>query len=83
VSRSAVLIVAAVAGGVLYVAGAVALGSPPTATDSPADVVAWFRDHHDAARTYAWTATFGLVGLVAWAARDLGAERPSRAPQPA
>lgn len=54
---------AAIAAGVLYLVGAVALGSPPGATDSPAQVVAWFQDHQDAARLYAWTATFGTLAL--------------------
>jgi hypothetical protein len=57
------LVVAAVAAGALYLAGAVALGSPPGVTDAPADVTAWFRDHHGAARFYAWTATFGALGF--------------------
>ena len=59
---------AAVAAGVLYLAGAIALGSPPEATDSPAEVVDWFRDHGDAARTYAWTATFGTLAFAVVAA---------------
>ena len=62
-SQSRTLVAAAVAAGVLYLAGAIALGSPPEATDSPADVVDWFRDHGDAARTYAWTATFGTLAF--------------------
>jgi hypothetical protein len=48
-----VLVAAAIGAGVLYLVGAVALGSPPEATDSPARVVAWFHEHHDAARVYA------------------------------
>jgi hypothetical protein len=63
VSKSAALVTAAVVGGLLYVVGAVALGSPPGATDSPAEVVAWFRDHHDSARLYAWTATLGMLAF--------------------
>lgn len=62
-SQRRILIVAAVAAGALYLAGAVALGSPPETADSPLRVVAWFRDHHDAARFYAWTATFGSLAF--------------------
>lgn len=54
---------AAVGAGVLYLAGAVALGSPPQVTDTPAQVVSWFHDHRSAARLYAWTATFGALAL--------------------
>ena len=32
-------------------------------TESPARVVAWFSDHADAVRIYAWTATFGTLAL--------------------
>jgi hypothetical protein len=57
------LIVAAVSAGLLYLAGAIALGTPPSASDSPVTVAGWFADHHDAARTYAWTATFGALAF--------------------
>jgi hypothetical protein len=63
VTRSRVLVLAAVAAGALYLTGAIALGSPPEATDSPGQVVDWFRDHQDAARIYAWTATFGTLAV--------------------
>jgi hypothetical protein len=63
VSKSHALVTAAVAAGTLYLIGAVALGSPPVATDSSADVVAWLREHHDAVRVYAWTATFGMLAF--------------------
>ena len=46
-SQSRALIGAAIAAAALYLIGAVALGSPPTATDSPSQAVTWFRDHHD------------------------------------
>jgi hypothetical protein len=62
-SQSRTLVAAAIAAGSLYVIGAVALGSPPDATDSPERVVAWFRDHQDAARLYAWTATLGTLAF--------------------
>lgn len=66
-TQARALIVAAVAAGLLYLVGAVALGSPPGASDSPATVAAWFADHHDAARTYAWTATFGALAFAVFA----------------
>jgi hypothetical protein len=62
-SQSRVLVLAAVAAGALYLAGAIALGSPPEATDSPERVVAWFGEHHDAARIYAWTAVLGALAF--------------------
>lgn len=62
-SQSRTLVAAAIAAGSLYIVGAVALGSPPEATDSAAQVLAWFRDHEDAARLYAWTATFGTLAF--------------------
>jgi hypothetical protein len=63
VSRSRTLIAAAIGAGVLYLIGAVALGSPPEATDSPVRVIEWFRDHDDAARVYAWAATLGTLAF--------------------
>jgi hypothetical protein len=63
VSRSRTLIAAAIGAGALYLVGAVALGSPPEATDSPARVAEWFQDHHDAARLYAWTAALGTFAF--------------------
>jgi len=62
------LIGAAIAAGLLYLVGAVALGSPPGASDSGATIGSWFADHHDAARTYAWTATFGVLAFAVFAA---------------
>jgi len=63
VSLTRTLVAAAIGAGVLYLVGAVALGSPPGATDSPGQVAAWFRDHHDAARLYAWTAALGTFAF--------------------
>jgi hypothetical protein len=60
-SSSRTLIAAAIVAAILYIVGAVALGSPPEATDSPAQVVAWFQDHQDSARLYAWTAALGTL----------------------
>ena len=62
-STSRTLVAAAIGAGALYLAGAIALGSPPEATDSPVRVVEWFRNHHDAARFYAWTAAFGTLAF--------------------
>lgn len=62
-SQARVLIAAAFTAGFLYVVGVIALGSPPDATESPARVVAWFSDHEDSVRIYAWTATFGTFAL--------------------
>jgi hypothetical protein len=63
VSQSRTLVVAAIAAGALYLVGAVALGSPPVATDSPDRVITWFRDHHDGARLYAWTVVLGTLAF--------------------
>lgn len=67
-SQPRTLVVAAIAAGALYLAGAVALGSPPAANDSPAQVAAWFREHQDAARVYAWTTAFGTLAFAVVAA---------------
>jgi hypothetical protein len=63
VTQSRTLITAAVFAGLLYLVGAIALGTPPRVTDSPADVLAWFRDHQDAARVYAWTSAAGTLAF--------------------
>ena len=67
------MVAAAIAGGVLYLVGAVALGSPPDATDPGAKVVAWFADHEHSARLYAWTAALGTLAfaVVAGLVREL------------
>jgi hypothetical protein len=62
-TQSRALVAAAVVAGSLYLVGAVALGTPPKSTDSPAQVVAWFRDHSDSVRVYAWTLTFGTLAF--------------------
>jgi hypothetical protein len=66
--RSRVLIAAAVATGVLYLVGAVALDGAPDGSSSGAEIVAWFGDHRDAARTYAFTAAFGTLAFAVLAA---------------
>jgi hypothetical protein len=41
----------------LYAAGAIALGTPPTAADSGEAVAAWFREHRDGVRWSVWATT--------------------------
>jgi len=67
-SSRAVLVLAASVSGALYVVGAIALGSTPDAGDTPAKVLSWFHDHQDAARTYAWTASLGMLAFAVMAA---------------
>ena len=67
-TQARVLVAAAVLLGALYVAGAVALGTPPHVTDSPERIAQWFLDHRDGARLYAWTATFATVAVAILAA---------------
>jgi hypothetical protein len=62
-SQGRVLVAAAIAAGVLYLVGAVALGSPPGASERPLKVLAWLRDHRNDARLYAWTAAFGTLAF--------------------
>ena len=66
-SQSRILVFAAVFAGLLYLVGSIALGSPPKATDSPAQVVEWFQAHQDAARTYAWTASLSGLAFAVFA----------------
>lgn len=67
-SQSRVLVLAAIAAGALYLAGFIALGSPPGASDRPLQVATWFSDHRDATRVYAWTAAFGTLAFATVAA---------------
>jgi hypothetical protein len=62
-SQARVLVAAAIAAGVLYLVGFIALGSPPGASEHPLVVLNWFRDHRNEARLYAWTATFGTLAF--------------------
>ena len=74
-SSARALVLAALGTGLLYVIGIVALGSAPDASDAPPPVLAWFRDHQDAARTYAWTSALGtltfavMAGIIAGCCR--------------
>jgi len=54
---SRALVATAVAIGVLYLAGAVALGTPPGAADTGTQVVAWFQEHRDGVRWSVWAIT--------------------------
>lgn len=67
-TRARVLVLAGVLLLALYLTGAVVLGTTPVVDDSSAHIAAWFRDHRDAARLYAWTATFGTVAVAVIAA---------------
>jgi hypothetical protein len=62
-SQARVLVAAAVAAGVLYLVGFIAIGSAPGASDHPLTIALWFRDHSSDARLYAWTATFGTLAF--------------------
>jgi hypothetical protein len=78
-TQGRVLIAAAIAAGVLYLAGVLALGSAPRASDHPLVVASWFRDHRNHARLYAWTATFGTLAFAVAAALIRGTlPAPSR-----
>jgi hypothetical protein len=59
--RNQVLLGAMLAFAVFYIIGTIALGSPPEATASGAEVARWFRtnDHH--VRAWLWFSTFALV----------------------
>ena len=63
-TRRQALLLAAIAAGALYLVGAVALGTPPKANESAAQVAGWVRDHDGGVRTYAWTATFGTLAFI-------------------
>jgi hypothetical protein len=67
-SQARVLVAAAVVAGVLYLVGFIALGSPPGASARAFAVAAWFNDHRNHARLYAWTATFGTLAFAVAAA---------------
>jgi hypothetical protein len=54
---SRALVGAAVVASVLYLSGTVALGTPPGAADTGAQVVAWFREHRDGVRWFVWAIT--------------------------
>jgi len=68
------VIAAAVASGVLYIGGGIALGTPPTTAETGTQVAQWFEQNQAGARWYAWamTANVPLLGfLFAWLRRQL------------
>ena len=54
---SRALVGAVVAATILYVASVVALGTPPSASDTGAQVVDWFRAHREGVRWSVWALT--------------------------
>jgi hypothetical protein len=68
VRRSTLLLSATIGFGVLYLAGAVALGSPPDAGDSGTAVAAWFRDNDGHVRTWMWLLTLSAPLFATYAA---------------
>ena len=60
---SRVLLAATIAYAVLVGAGLVVLGTPPAASESGEQVVAWFRQNHDAVRWFVWTFTVATPAL--------------------
>jgi hypothetical protein len=67
-AQARVLVLSAVLLGLLYASGAVALGAAPQVSDSPESIAAWFVENRDAARFFAWTATFGTLAVAIVAA---------------
>ena len=59
-SGSRALVGSAVAVAILSVAAVLVLGTRPGADDSGAQVVAWFREHHDGVRWFVWVITVGM-----------------------
>jgi hypothetical protein len=66
--RNQVLLGAMLGFGVFYVSATIALGSPPEATASGAEVVRWFRANDDHVRVWLWFSTFALVFFGVYAA---------------
>jgi len=60
---SRTLLAAAVAAVILYVGSVVALGTPPGAAESGAQVVVWFREHREGVRWSVWSLTLLLPVL--------------------
>jgi hypothetical protein len=58
--RSTVLLATTIGIGVLYLAGTLALGTPPKATDRGEDVVTWFHDNGGHVHTWVWLLTLSL-----------------------
>jgi hypothetical protein len=58
--ESRALLGAALAVLILYAVGLLALGTPPSASDTGEQVVTWFRQHGDGARWSVWAATVSI-----------------------
>jgi hypothetical protein len=58
---SRALLGAALAVLILYGVGVIALGTPPSASDTGEQVVTWFRLHRDGARWFVWAATASIL----------------------
>lgn len=61
---SPALIAAMAATTLLYVAAQAALGTPPAAAETGAQVLAWLREHRDNVRWYVWLTTVGTPSFV-------------------
>jgi hypothetical protein len=59
-AESRTLLGAALAVLILYAVGVIALGSPPSASDTGEQVVKWFRQHRADARWAVWAATVSI-----------------------
>jgi len=55
--RSRALVFTTLAAALAYLAGTIALGTPPGAADTGLQVVAWFREHRDGVRWFVWATT--------------------------
>jgi hypothetical protein len=53
---------------VFFVLSTIALGTPPDATDSGAQVVRWFQEHDGNVRVWLWLTTFAMVFFGVYAA---------------
>ena len=58
--RSTVLLASTIGIGVLYLAGTLARGTPPDASDTREDVVRWFSDNGGHVHTWMWFLTLSL-----------------------
>jgi hypothetical protein len=59
-AESRTLLGAALAVLILYAVGVIALGSPPSASDTGEQVVTWFRQHREDVRWAVWAATVSI-----------------------
>ncbi len=66
--RSTVLLGSTLGFAVLFVASGLALGTPPKASDSGAQVVKWLTDHHGNVRVSLWCVTVSVMLFAVFAA---------------